>query len=141
MARRASPPDLDPRRRNTMSTAYYNDQAARQQIAASLSKLLADTYTLYLKTQGFHWNVTGPRFHDLHKLFEEQYNELADANDEIAERIRALGAKAPAPMRRRRGCSTPCCSRAAEPVQNSARRRRTVSMKRWRRAAVVRSML
>ena len=79
-----------------MSTAYHNDQAARQQIAASLSKLLADTYTLYLKTQGFHWNVTGPRFHDLHKLFEEQYNELAAANDEIAERIRALGAKAPA---------------------------------------------
>ncbi len=79
-----------------MSTAYHNDQAARQQIAASLSKLLADTYTLYMKTQGFHWNVVGPRFHDLHKLFEEQYNELADANDEIAERIRALGAKAPA---------------------------------------------
>jgi len=79
-----------------MSTAYHNDQAARQQIAASLSKLLADTYTLYLKTQGFHWNVTGPRFHDLHKLFEEQYNELAGANDEIAERIRALGVKAPA---------------------------------------------
>ncbi len=79
-----------------MSTAYHNDQAARQQIAASLSKLLADTYTLYLKTQGFHWNVVGPRFHDLHKLFEEQYAELAGANDEIAERIRALGAKAPA---------------------------------------------
>ncbi|HJT06289.1 MAG TPA: DNA starvation/stationary phase protection protein, partial [Stellaceae bacterium] len=78
-----------------MSTAYHNDQAARQQIAACLSKLLADTYTLYLKTQGFHWNVVGPRFHDLHKLFEEQYNELAAANDEIAERIRALGAKAP----------------------------------------------
>lgn len=79
-----------------MSTAYHNDQAARQQIAASLSKLLADTYTLYLKTQGFHWNVVGPRFHDLHKLFEEQYNDLAEANDEIAERIRALGQKAPA---------------------------------------------
>jgi starvation-inducible DNA-binding protein len=79
-----------------MSTAYHNDQAARQQIAASLSKLLADTYTLYVKTQGFHWNVTGPRFHDLHKLFEAQYNELAEANDEIAERIRALGVKAPA---------------------------------------------
>jgi starvation-inducible DNA-binding protein len=77
-----------------MSTAYHNDQAARQQIALSLSKLLADTYTLYLKTQGFHWNVIGPRFHDLHKLFEEQYAELAAANDEIAERIRALGAKA-----------------------------------------------
>jgi starvation-inducible DNA-binding protein len=79
-----------------MSTAYHNDQGARQEIAASLSKLLADTYTLYLKTQGFHWNVVGQRFYDLHKLFEEQYNELAEANDEIAERIRALGAKAPA---------------------------------------------
>jgi starvation-inducible DNA-binding protein len=76
-------------------TAYHNDQAARQQIGASLSKLLADTYTLYLKTQGFHWNVVGPRFYELHKLFEEQYTELAAANDEIAERIRALGAKAP----------------------------------------------
>jgi starvation-inducible DNA-binding protein len=79
-----------------MSTAYHNDRAARQEVAASLAKLLADTYTLYLKTQGFHWNVTGPRFYDLHKLFEEQYTELAAANDEIAERIRALGEKAPA---------------------------------------------
>jgi starvation-inducible DNA-binding protein len=77
-------------------TAYHNDLTARQQIATSLSKLLADTYTLYLKTQGFHWNVVGPRFYDLHKLFEEQYGELASANDEIAERIRALGVKAPA---------------------------------------------
>lgn len=77
-------------------TAYHNDTAARQQIAASLAKLLADTYTLYLKTQGFHWNVVGPRFYDLHKLFEEQYGELAEANDEIAERIRALGVPAPA---------------------------------------------
>jgi starvation-inducible DNA-binding protein len=79
-----------------MSTAYHNDQAARQEISGALSKLLADTYTLYLKTQGFHWNVVGPRFYDLHKLFEEQYGELAAANDEIAERIRALGGKAPA---------------------------------------------
>jgi len=79
-----------------MSSAYRNDDAARQAIAGTLSKLLADTYTLYLKTQGFHWNVVGPRFYDLHKLFEEQYTELAAANDEIAERIRALGAKAPA---------------------------------------------
>jgi len=55
-----------------MSSPYRNDQAARQQLAASLSKLLADTYTLYLKTQGFHWNVTGPRFYDLHKLFEAE---------------------------------------------------------------------
>jgi starvation-inducible DNA-binding protein len=79
-----------------MSSAYHNDQKARQESAAALARLLADTYTLYLKTQGFHWNVTGPRFYDLHKLFEEQYTELAAANDEIAERIRALGAKAPA---------------------------------------------
>ena len=79
-----------------MSQPYHNDQAARQSIAAALAKLLADTYTLYLKTQGCHWNVTGPRFYDLHKLFEEQYTELAAANDEIAERIRALGARAPA---------------------------------------------
>lgn len=77
-------------------TDYRNDGAAREEIAASLSRLLADTYTLYLKTQGFHWNVTGPRFYDLHKLFEEQYGELAAANDEIAERIRALGGVAPA---------------------------------------------
>lgn len=61
-----------------------------------LAKLLADTYTLYLKTQNFHWNVTGPHFHSLHKMFEEEYIELAAAVDEIAERIRALGAIAPA---------------------------------------------
>jgi len=61
-----------------------------------LAKLLADTYTLYLKTQNFHWNVTGPHFHSLHGMFEEEYTELANAVDEIAERIRALGAVAPA---------------------------------------------
>ena len=76
-------------------TAYHNDQAARQQIGASLSKLLADTYTLYLKTQGFHWNVTGPQFNSLHAMFEAQYTELSGAVDEIAERIRALGFPAP----------------------------------------------
>jgi len=79
-----------------MSQPYHNDQEARQRVASTLAKLLADTYTLYLKTQGCHWNVTGPHFYDLHKLFEEQYSELAAANDEIAERIRALGARAPA---------------------------------------------
>lgn len=61
----------------------------------SLSKLLADSYTLYLKTQNFHWNVTGPNFHSLHNMFEEQYTDLADAVDVIAERIRALGQFAP----------------------------------------------
>ncbi len=66
------------------------------QMTEGLAKLLADTYTLYLKTQNFHWNVTGPLFHSLHKMFEEEYIELAAAVDEIAERIRSLGAIAPA---------------------------------------------
>ena len=66
-------------------------QSDRQEIAAGLNRLLADSYTLYLQTHNFHWNVTGPRFHDLHLLFEAQYTELATAVDEIAERIRALG--------------------------------------------------
>lgn len=65
------------------------------QIAAGLSHLLADTYTLYLKTHNFHWNVTGPMFTTLHTLFETQYTELALAVDEIAERIRTLGYPAP----------------------------------------------
>lgn len=67
----------------------------REKIAAGLSRLLADTYTLYMKTHNFHWNVTGPMFNTLHTMFETQYNELALAVDEIAERIRALGVKAP----------------------------------------------
>ncbi len=70
-------------------------EPARSNIAQGLSGLLADTYTLYLKTHNFHWNVTGPRFHDLHAMFEEQYLELAEAVDEIAERIRTLGFPAP----------------------------------------------
>jgi starvation-inducible DNA-binding protein len=67
----------------------------RREIAQGLSKLLADTYTLYLKTHNFHWNVTGPMFRTLHLMFEEQYIELALAVDLIAERIRALGFPAP----------------------------------------------
>lgn len=67
----------------------------RKQIAEGLSRLLADSYTLYLKTHNFHWNVTGPMFQTLHLLFETQYNELALAVDAIAERIRALGFPAP----------------------------------------------
>src|SRR5579871_6319221 len=65
-------------------------------LVTGLSCLLADTYFLYLKTQNFHWNVIGPHFYAYHKMFEEQYNQLADATDEIAERIRALDAPAPA---------------------------------------------
>ena len=60
-----------------------------------MSKLLADSYTLYLKTHNYHWNVKGPLFNTLHQMFEEQYTELAEAVDEIAERIRALGKPAP----------------------------------------------
>ena len=67
----------------------------RQQIADGLSKLLADSYSLYLKTHNYHWNVEGPLFNTLHLMFEEHYTELAPAVDEIAERIRALGVKAP----------------------------------------------
>ncbi|MEO0867839.1 MAG: Dps family protein [Cyanobacteria bacterium J06642_11] len=67
----------------------------RRAIADGLSRLLADTYTLYLKTHNFHWNVTGPMFQTLHLMFEGQYNELALAVDAIAERIRALGFPAP----------------------------------------------
>jgi len=67
----------------------------RQEIASHLSRLLADSYTLYLKTHNYHWNVTGPQFNTLHAMFEEQYTELATAIDEIAERIRALGIRAP----------------------------------------------
>jgi starvation-inducible DNA-binding protein len=64
-------------------------------VAQATARLLADTYTLYLKTHNFHWNVTGPMFTTLHTLFETQYTELALAVDEIAERIRALGFVAP----------------------------------------------
>ena len=72
---------------------------SREAIAEGLSHLLADTYTLYLKTHNYHWNVTGPQFHTLHLLFETEYNELALAVDLIAERIRALDAPAPASYR------------------------------------------
>jgi starvation-inducible DNA-binding protein len=68
-------------------------------VIEALGKLLADSYTLYLKTHNFHWNVTGPMFTTLHTLFEVEYDELALAVDEIAERIRALGAPAPGSYR------------------------------------------
>jgi starvation-inducible DNA-binding protein len=67
----------------------------RQEVAEKLKVLLADSYTLYLQTHNFHWNVTGPQFRELHLMFEEHYTELATAVDEIAERIRTLGVYAP----------------------------------------------
>jgi len=68
---------------------------AQENVAQSLKQLLADSYTLYLKTHNYHWNVTGPMFNTLHTLFEVEYNDLALAVDEIAERIRAVGDRAP----------------------------------------------
>lgn len=75
------------------------EKKARQYVAKLLSFILADTYTLQLKTLNYHWNVTGPHFESLHALFEEQYTALGLASDELAERIRALGFAAPATFR------------------------------------------
>jgi starvation-inducible DNA-binding protein len=71
------------------------DANKREDIAKGLSRVMADTYTLYVKTHNFHWNVTGPMFQTLHLMFETQYNELWLAVDLVAERIRALGFPAP----------------------------------------------
>lgn len=71
------------------------EKKGMEKVANGLSSILADSYFLYLKTQNYHWNVEGPRFHELHEMFEEQYVEMASAVDEIAERIRALDFKAP----------------------------------------------
>lgn len=76
--------------------AGIDNKDKRKHIADQLCTLLANTYTLYLKTQNFHWNVTGEHFYSLHLLFEKQYEELADAVDVIAERIRGLGFPTPA---------------------------------------------
>ena len=71
------------------------EQDAREKLAKYLAKALSTSYLLYVKTQGFHWNVVGPMFYGLHKMTEEQYEDLAEAIDEIAERIRAIGFTAP----------------------------------------------
>ncbi len=87
--------------KNTKKKADVNihigiDAGSRKKVADGLSVLLAESYMLYLKTHGYHWNVTGPFFSSLHGLFEQHYTELALAIDEIAERIRAIGFYAPA---------------------------------------------
>ena len=79
----------------TNSIAIGIPREQRQPIADGLGRLLADTWVLYGKTHGFHWNVTGPMFTSLHGMFDTQYNELWTSLDEIAERIRALGVAAP----------------------------------------------
>jgi starvation-inducible DNA-binding protein len=78
-----------------MKTNIGITDKARKEIAGILSKLLADGYVLYMKTRNAHWNVTGPDFHAMHKFFEEQYHQIDESLDEIAERIRALGHSAP----------------------------------------------
>ncbi len=75
------------------------DEGKRRSVATGLAKLLADTYTLYLKTHNYHWNVTGPHFNQLHAMFMEQYTEMWTAVDDIAERMRALGEFAPGSYR------------------------------------------
>ncbi|MBI1275068.1 DNA starvation/stationary phase protection protein [bacterium] len=82
-----------PSNNNVSSTLKDKDAKA---LAEKLTPLLANNYALYLKTQGYHWNVTGPHFYGLHKMFEEQYISLAEANDALAERIRSIGYFAPA---------------------------------------------
>jgi starvation-inducible DNA-binding protein len=84
---------------STMQIDIGIPEQDRAAIADGLSKLLADSYTLYLKTHNYHWNVTGPMFNTLHLMFEQQYTELAMAVDLIAERIRALGHPAPGSYR------------------------------------------
>jgi starvation-inducible DNA-binding protein len=84
-----------PRTRAISRPASSAGGHATQGTVAALTALLADSYTLYLKTQNFHWNVTGPMFTTLHTLFEVQYTDLALAVDEIAERVRALAAPVP----------------------------------------------
>lgn len=79
----------------TMKINIGISEEHREKIAKGLSQVLADSYLLYLKTHNYHWNVTGELFHQLHEQFEEQYTELAEAIDVIAERIRALGFRAP----------------------------------------------
>ena len=82
------------------------DHTARKDVAGGLARVLADSYTLYLKSHNFHWNVTGPMFQTLHLMFEQHYNELALAVDELAERIRALGFPAPGTYREFAALST-----------------------------------
>lgn len=82
-----------------MSTSTTIDKTACEQIAQSLSQILADTYVLYVKCQSCHWNVIDERFHSLHELFEEHYKQLAEAIDELAERIRMLKMPSPGSMR------------------------------------------
>jgi starvation-inducible DNA-binding protein len=106
----------------TIETATAAVTPGRARVADELAKLLADTSTLYMKTQGYHWNVTGPSFASLHLLFEEQYVELREAIDEIAERIRALGHVAPGSYRQVAGITRLAEDGGAPPAIDMVRR-------------------
>jgi len=90
---------MSPQNRKSTPIDIGIPAAQRTRIAAGLSALLADSYTLYLMTHNFHWNVTGPMFNTLHQMFMQQYTEQWTALDQIAERIRALGHPAPGTYR------------------------------------------
>jgi starvation-inducible DNA-binding protein len=90
---------IEYKRRNDMDVNIGISKEKRKKVADGLSKVLADSYMVYLKTHNYHWNVTGELFHSLHEQFENQYTELAEAIDEIAERIRSLGYRAPGSFR------------------------------------------
>lgn len=94
------------------------ETAEREQVASAINGVLADTYVLYMKTHSYHWNVTGPQFNTLHLMFEEQYNEMWQALDELAERVRALGHFAPASGRAFAELSTIDSAEAAPPPSN-----------------------
>lgn len=78
-----------------MTAPNYMNDSDKSKVAQELTKVLSDTFVLYFKTHSFHWNVTGPHFKQLHDLFEEQYTDMWNATDDLAERIRALGSMAP----------------------------------------------
>lgn len=89
-----------------MTALTHRDKNTKLQIYSVLSQVLSDTFLLYVKTLNFHWNIVDPRFSSLHALFEKQYEELAEANDEIAERMRALSLKAPGTLQQFQNLST-----------------------------------
>lgn len=83
----------------TTAASAHHLTSQEKLVVESLSTVLADTYTLQIKTQNYHWNVTGPNFYQYHKLFETQYEELSEAVDDLAERIKTLGAHAPGSLK------------------------------------------
>lgn len=98
-----------------MNTQHTRSNAVETDVTRGLAGILANSYALYLKTQNYHWNVEGPAFHALHALFQRQYEELATAVDDIAERLRALGAYAPGSFAELSALST-----LAEPTRGNA---------------------